>query len=49
MSENLHLTATAKVKISKYDENGILAGVEEHVVDLTEEEAKALWHSQQQA
>jgi hypothetical protein len=46
--EGLQLKATAHVKISKYDEDGALIGVEEHDVELTEKEAEALWHSQQQ-
>ena len=48
-NEGLQLRAKAKVKLSKYDEDGHLIGVEEHEVELTKEEAEALWHSQQQA
>lgn len=47
--DGLNLKATAKVRITKHDENGNIIGVEEHEVDLTREEAEALWHSQQQA
>lgn len=43
------LKATAIVKITKLDGNGNVIGVEEHTVNLTEEEAEKLWHSQQQA
>lgn len=45
----LKLRATAQVKISKFDDNGNQIGVEEHTVELTEEEARTLWLSQQQA
>lgn len=47
-NEGLQLKATATVKLLKY-EGDKLVGTEEHTVDLTEEEANALWHSQQQA
>lgn len=46
--EGLTLRATARVTINKYDENGTLIGTEESEVDLTKEEAEALWRSQQQ-
>ena len=46
--DGLNLRATAKVKITKQDENGNVIGIEEHEVELTREEAEALWHSQQQ-
>lgn len=46
--EGLRVRARAHVRVLKYDENGALMGVEEHDVDLTEEEAIALWLSQQQ-
>ena len=46
-SEGLKLKATARVKLTKLDEYGNVIGVEENVVDLTEEEASALWASQQ--
>lgn len=46
--EGLRLTAKVVVKIRKYDEDMNLIGYEEHKVDLTEEEAKAIWLSQQQ-
>ena len=47
-SEGLKLKATARVKLTKLDEHGNVIGTEENVVDLTEEEAKVLWQSQQQ-
>lgn len=46
--EDLNLKATAKVKLTKLDENGEVIGVEEHEIDLTNEEAHKLWHSLQQ-
>lgn len=46
--EGLNITAKAKVKLTKLDEDGKVIGIEEHEVDLTREEAEALWHSQQQ-
>lgn len=46
--EGLTMRATARVTIKKYDENGALIGIEESEVDLTKEEAEALWRSQQQ-
>lgn len=46
--DGLKLCATAKVKITKADENGNIIGVEEHEVNLTPEEAEMLWRSQQQ-
>lgn len=46
--EGLNLCATARVKLTKYDEAGNFIGTEEHEVELTKEEAEALWHSQQQ-
>ena len=46
--EGLNLKATAKVMLTKLDENGHVIGVEEHSVDLTEKEAESLWHSLQQ-
>lgn len=47
--DGLNLKATAKVKLTKLDEHGKVIGVEEHEVELTREEAEAIWHSQQQA
>lgn len=47
--EGLHLNATARVKLTKLDEDGNVIGVEERDINLTEEEALAIWHSQQQA
>lgn len=47
--EGLKLTAKAVVKITKLDENGQVIGIEEHETNLTEEEARALWPSLQQA
>lgn len=46
--EGLSLKATARVTITKLDENGAIIGTEEHEVELTKEEAEALWRSQQQ-
>lgn len=48
-NEGLQLKATATVRLLKYDENDTLISTEEHTVELTEEEANAIWHSQQQA
>ena len=47
MADNISLTATVNVKITKYDSDGNVVGVDEHLTELTEEEAKKLWHSQQ--
>ena len=47
--EGVKLKATAKVKLTKLDENGKVLDVETSIVNLTEEEAAALWLSQQQA
>ena len=47
-NEGLRLTAKARVKLTKLDENGNVISVEERDVDLTKEEAQALWQSQQQ-
>lgn len=47
--EGLNLKATAKVTLTKLDENGNVIGVEAHEIDLTKEEASELWHSLQQA
>ena len=46
--EGLNLRATAKVTLTKLDENGKVIGTEEHEIDLTKEEATELWHSLQQ-
>lgn len=46
---NLSLKATARVKLTKLDANGNVVDINEHEVNLTKEEAEALWHSQQQA
>lgn len=48
-NEGLQLKATATVKLLKYDDKGNLIGSEKHTVELTKEEAQAIWHSQQQA
>lgn len=48
MEATVNLTARARVKLTKLDEHGEVIGIEEHEVDLTREEAEALWHSQQQ-
>lgn len=47
--DGLRLTAKATVKLTKLDENGNVIEVVEQEVNLTREEAEALWHSQQQA
>ena len=47
--EGLKLRATARVKLTKLDENGKVIEVTEQEDELTKEEAEALWHSQQQA
>lgn len=47
--EGLQLRATATVKLTKLDDKGNVVGVDEHIVELTKEEAESLWHSQQQA
>lgn len=49
MADSANLKATARVTITKYDEHGVKIGAEEHLVELTNEEAKELWRSQQQA
>lgn len=46
--DGLQLKATAHVKLTKLDENGNVVGIEEHEVELTEEEVKNLWPLQQQ-
>lgn len=47
-NEGLRLTAKAHVKLTKLDESGNIIGVEEREVNLSEEEVKNLWRSQQQ-
>lgn len=49
MSESIRLRATANVKLTKYDEDGNVIGIEEQIINLTEQEARELWLSQQQA
>ena len=46
--ENLNLKAVAHVKLTKLDEAGNVVDVTEHEVELTREEANAVWQSQQQ-
>lgn len=46
--DGLKINATAKVKVTKLDKSGKVIGIEESTVNLTEKEAEALWHSQQQ-
>ena len=46
-NEGLNISATARVKLVKLDENNIIISVEERDVKLTKEEAEALWRSQQ--
>lgn len=48
MSENMQLKATAHVKLTKKDEHGNIISIEEREICLAEEEAKNLWHLQQQ-
>lgn len=48
MEAKLNLTAKAHVKLTKLDNNGNVLSIDEHEVELTREEAEALWHSQQQ-
>ena len=48
MESTVNLIAKARVKLTKLDEYGEVIGIEEHEVDLTREEAEALWRSQQQ-
>lgn len=43
------IKATAKVRLIKKDDQGNVVDVKEQEIDLTEEEAKELWLSQQQA
>lgn len=45
--EGINIRATAKVKLTKLDDNGNVVGIEEKDITLTEEEAEALWRSQQ--
>lgn len=47
-NEGLNITAKARVKLTKVDENGNVISTTEHEVALSREEAEALWHSQQQ-
>lgn len=47
--DGLALTAKAKVKLTKVDESGNVVEIQEHEIELTKEEAEALWHSQLQA
>ena len=47
--DNVKIKAQARVKLTKLDADNNVIGVEEHLVDLTNEEAEKLWHSQQQA
>ena len=45
---NIQLKATARVTLTKLDENGNVVGTEVQNMPLTEEEAKELWRLQQQ-
>lgn len=47
-SGNIKLGATARIKLTKLDEHGNVLSTEEKEIELTGEEAAALWHSQQQ-
>ena len=46
--EDMKVGAVAKVKLTKLAQDGSVLEVNEHTVELTEKEAEALWHSQQQ-
>lgn len=46
--QQLQIRASARVKLTKLDDAGNVIGVEEQIVQLTDEEAEALWLSQQQ-
>lgn len=46
--EGLNLSATAKVTLTKLDEDGRVIGIEQREIDLTKKEASELWHSLQQ-
>lgn len=46
--DGIALRATAHVTLTKLDEHGNIVEVLENDVDLTDEEAQAIWHSQQQ-
>ena len=48
MKEGLNISAKARVKLTKIDDKGNTLSVEEHEVNLTEEEAQKLWRLQQQ-
>lgn len=45
---DIKINATARVKLIKLDADGKEVEVKEQEINLTEEEAAALWHSQQQ-
>lgn len=49
MADGMKLKATAHVKLAKYDEDGVIIGMEERDIELTEKEAEELWRSQQKA
>lgn len=46
--DGLNIKATALIKLTKLDELGKVIGVEEHEIELSEEEVKVLCPSQQQ-
>lgn len=46
--DGLNITAKAVVKLTKLDELGKVIETTEKEIDLTREEAEALWHLQQQ-
>lgn len=46
--DGLRLNATARIKLTKLDENGNTISVEEHTTELTKEEVESLCRSQQQ-
>lgn len=47
-NEGLNISAKAQVTLTKFDAHGNIIGTEEHEISLTEQEAKDLWHLQQQ-
>lgn len=46
--EGINLKATAKVTLTKLDEDGKVIGVDVREIDLTQKEASELWRSLQQ-
>ena len=46
-NEGLNITAKAHVKLTKLDEHGNVVDTTEHDVNISREEAEALWRSRQ--